>query len=218
MRTPLSHILGFSELIGNESVGPLNERQREYLDDVRNSGNHLLALINDLLDLSQIESGQIELNIERVDPRTLLEESIKVVSNRAIESGIDIETKIDNLPDEIVVDARMIRQVLFNLLQNALKFTEPGGNVNLFGASSGGEILEIRVVDTGVGLSADDTDRIFGEFVQIEQKGKRFSGAGLGLAICRRLVELHGGTITAECAGPGKGSTFTVRIPIEPIG
>jgi len=247
LRTPLNHILGFSELLYQERVGRLEENQKEYLRDVLDSGRHLLSLINDLLDLSKIESGRTEVALAPVSPRALLDQGIAMVSEIAVQKKIQLSLDCDGLPGAVHLDERKIKQVLFNLLANAVKFTPSGGWVRVAcavhrhpvrrGARQGDppvlvipeapagrpqdstahtrQCFQCAVQDSGIGIHAEDLPRLFTRFVQLQpQQARAQPGTGLGLALSRRLVELHGGRIWAESPGPGQGSTFTFVIPI----
>ncbi|MBI9092123.1 MAG: cache domain-containing protein [Desulfobacterium sp.] len=222
LRTPLNHIIGFTELVVDKHFGNLNEIQEEYLNDVLTSSKHLLALINDILDLSKVEAGKLELESADVNLKILLENSLVMIKEKAMKNNIKLSTDIVDIPETIVVDERKIKQVLYNLLSNAVKFTPKGGNIYLASkkvkASEDGnmDFVEIDVTDTGIGLKSDDLERIFGHFEQVESSASRkFQGTGLGLSLTRQLVELHSGRIWVESNGEGKGSTFRVVIPIE---
>ena len=220
LRTPLNHVIGFSEIVLSEKIGELNETQREYLGDVLSSSRHLLAIINDVLDLARVEAGKADLEYSEVDLPSLLRDSIRIVEDQAERKGVHVEADVDGVPASVTIDERMIRQVLYNLLQNAVKFTDAGGSVKLSGAVSDftTDTVYLMVSDTGIGLDADDLGRVFENFEQIQPETRNAAqqGTGLGLALCRRFVELHGGRIWAESDGPGTGSIFTCRIPTRP--
>ncbi len=237
LRTPLNHILGFTELVVDKKVGDLNEIQEDYLNDVLASGRHLLSLINDILDLSKVEAGKLELEMGAVDPRDLLENSLSMIKEKASRHGIRLSTEIDPLPDAVTADRRALKQIMYNLLSNAVKFTPDGGRICLASRNieaddlqrmnfkypnsrplkmDASRFLEISVIDAGIGVKREDLDRIFSPFEQGESsRSRRFQGTGLGLSLTRRLVELHGGRIWAESEGEGKGSVFRVVIPLE---
>jgi signal transduction histidine kinase len=220
LRTPLNHVIGFTELVVSRELGALNARQAEYLSDALASGRHLLALINDVLDLSKVEAGKMALALAEVDLGSLLEQSMSVMADKATEKQLMLETRIGTLP-RIAADERKLRQVLLNLLSNAVKFTPPGGRVTLAArpteASGGAPGVEIAVIDTGIGLRAEDLERIFRPFEQVEDSASRsFPGTGLGLSLSRELVRLHGGSIRAQSPGVGAGSTFTFLLPVTP--
>jgi signal transduction histidine kinase len=216
LRTPLNHIIGFSDLVASGELGDLNLEQREYMNDVLGSGRHLLAIINDLLDLSRIESGRTELEVTDVDLGRLCAASVGFVEDMAAEKQLRIATRCKELSGPIRADERRLRQVLINLLANAVKYTPEGGAVELSARCRADQPdwVEVAVRDTGIGLDSADLERIFDDFEQVEGAvDRRFGGTGLGLALTRRLVELHRGRIWAESAGPGRGSTFRFCIP-----
>jgi signal transduction histidine kinase len=213
LRTPLNAIIGFSQVLRQRLFGEINAKQEEYLDDVVASGNHLLSLIDDVLDLSKIEAGRIELERSAFSLSDALERSAVMVRERAAEAGIKL--KLDLAPDVDVVraDERRVRQIVFNLLSNAVKFTPAGGNVVVATARADGEAY-VSVADTGPGVAAEDRERIFEEFEQTELGARQGEGTGLGLALSRRLVELHGGRIWVE-SGAGGGSRFVFTLPAD---
>jgi signal transduction histidine kinase len=211
LRTPLNAILGFSQVLRERMFGEINEKQEEYLDDILSSGNHLLALINDVLDLSKVEAGQVELETAPFSLREALESGVVMVRERATRDGVEIALSTDLDVDAVNGDERRIRQVIFNLLSNAVKFTPAGGAVDVNAAQFNGEV-RVSVADTGPGIAYEDCERIFEEFQQTEAGIKQREGTGLGLALSKRLVELHGGRIWVE-SEPGKGSTFVFTLP-----
>jgi signal transduction histidine kinase len=213
LRTPLNAIIGFSEILcDGDGRGTLEPEQKEHVGYILESGRHLLSLINDVLDLSKIEAGRMDLHREWVPPELLFDSARDVIRPMALKKGVEIEMDdVQHLP-QVLVDAVRIKQVLYNLLSNAVKFTPRAGRVRVT-ASQGDHGLSISVKDTGVGISAADLPRLFREFERIESKtAPKVEGTGLGLALVKRLVELHGGHITVE-SEPGKGSTFTFDIP-----
>ncbi|HMK66244.1 MAG TPA: ATP-binding protein [Thermodesulfobacteriota bacterium] len=215
LRTPLNHILGFTELVLGKAFGDLNSTQEEYLNDVLNSGKHLLSLINDILDLAKVEAGRMDLELEEVDIRGLVATSLKMVQEKAFKHRIALKANLENFSRWVRIDERKLRQVLYNLLGNALKFTPDGGEVRITGELADGSFLKIMVKDTGVGIDPDDLERIFLPFEQGDNSSKRsYQGTGLGLTLTRRFVELLGGKIWAESEGKGKGSTFSLEIPL----
>jgi signal transduction histidine kinase len=194
--------------------GELNDKQEEYLDDILSSANHLLSLINDILDLSKVEAGQVELELGTFSLREALERGIVMVRERATENGVVLELRLDPSVDLVEGDERRIRQVIFNLLSNAVKFTPQGGRVDVSTAPANGEV-QVAVADTGPGIAGTDQARIFEEFQQARTgDGERPEGTGLGLALSKKLIELHGGRIWVE-SEPGQGSTFTFTLPVE---
>jgi signal transduction histidine kinase/DNA-binding response OmpR family regulator len=213
LRTPLNAIIGFSEVLLDKMFGDLNAKQEEYLDDVLSSGKYLLSLINDILDLSKVEAGMLELELGTFDLRQLLEGSLVMVKERALAHGITLSLDIADNVDTLTGDERKVKQVLFNLLSNAVKFTLDRGKVGI-AATKSDTMVQVAVWDTGVGISADDQQRIFEEFQQVGQglAGKT-EGTGLGLTLAKKFVELHGGTIWVEST-LGQGSTFTFTLPV----
>jgi signal transduction histidine kinase len=213
LRTPLNAIVGFSQVLKQKLFGEVNDKQDEYLDDILSSADHLLALINDILDLSKVEAGQVELEKGLFSLREALERGVVMVRERASKNGVQLELTLDPAVDLVEGDERRIRQVVFNLLSNAVKFTPRGGQVDVSASRSDGEVL-VAVRDTGPGIAGTDLERIFEEFQQArDTNGERPEGTGLGLALSRSLVELHGGRIWVE-SEPGKGSTFTFTLPV----
>ena len=216
LRTPLNAIIGFSEVLSEQMFGEVNAKQREYLLDIHGSGHHLLTLINDILDLSKIEAGRMELDLARFDLGLLLDNSMTLVRERATRHGLALALDVAIDVGEWVADQRKVKQVVINLLSNAVKFTPAGGKVTLRArrvAGIEGGAVEIAVVDTGVGIAPDQQAMVFEEFRQASGNYLRKSeGTGLGLALAKRFVELHGGTIRVESA-PGQGSTFAFTLP-----
>jgi signal transduction histidine kinase len=224
LRTPLNHIMGFTEIVVDQKFGPLNVQQEEFLGDVLDSSKHLLALINEILDLSKVEAGKMELEPSTVYLRPLMENSLSIIREKAMKHRIKVTTEIPEQPDAFLADERKLKQILYNLLSNALKFTPDGGSVWVRvapeeEASPDHPALRFTVADTGVGLNARDMERIFQPFEQVDSSSSRkFQGTGLGLALTRKLVQLHGGTIWAESEGEGKGSRFHFILPLQGNG
>jgi signal transduction histidine kinase len=215
LRTPLNAIIGFSQVLREEMFGKVNEKQAEYLDDILSSGNHLLSLINDVLDLSKVEAGQVELEVEPFSLRDALERGVVMVRERANQDGVQVELAADPELDVVEGDERRIKQVIFNLLSNAVKFTPAGGAVDVHAVRVNGEV-RISVADTGPGIAPGDHVRIFEEFQQTGAGLEQLEGTGLGLALSKRLVELHGGRIWLE-SELGKGSTFVFTLPARSV-
>ena len=213
LRTPLNAILGFSQVLQQKLFGELNAKQEEYVGDILSSGNHLLSLINDVLDLSKVEAGQIELEPAPFSLREAVEGGVVMVRERASKNRVALVTDI--APEVTLVhgDERRIRQVLFNLLSNAVKFTPAGGRIEVRAAEVDGEI-HVTVADTGPGIAAEDVERIFEEFQQTDVGAGKREGTGLGLALSKRLVELHGGRIWVE-SELGAGSRFVFTLPAD---
>jgi signal transduction histidine kinase len=211
LRTPLNAIIGFSQVLREQMFGEVNEKQAEYLDDIISSGNHLLSLINDVLDLSKVEAGQVELEVGPFSMREALERGVVMVRERASKDGVRIALSTDPQVGIVQGDERRVRQVIFNLLSNAVKFTPAGGAVDVNAARADGEV-SVSIADTGPGVAPGDQERIFEEFQQTEAGVELHEGTGLGLALSKRLVELHGGRIWVE-SELGKGSTFVFTLP-----
>ena len=215
LRTPLNAIIGFSQVLREEMVGSVNAKQSEYLDDIISSGNHLLSLINDVLDLSKVEAGQVELDVHPFSLRDALERGVVMVRERAAEHGVRVGFTADPEVHVVEGDERRIKQVIFNLLSNAVKFTPAGGEVDVSATRLNGEV-RVSVADTGPGIALEDRERIFEEFQQTETGGVQHEGTGLGLALSKRFVELHGGRIWLE-SEVGRGSTFTFALPMGSV-
>jgi signal transduction histidine kinase len=212
LRTPLNAIIGFSEVLGQEMAGPLNGTQRQYVDDVLEAGQHLLSLINDILDLSKVEAGRMELALADVSIADALERGVTMHQARATRNAIALDLRVDPDVGFVVADERKIRQVVFNLVSNAVKFTPSGGRVEVRASRHDG-VVEIAVADTGVGISADDQERIFEEFQQARGSASgAVEGTGLGLTLSKRFVELHGGRLWVQ-SELGSGTTFRFTLP-----
>jgi signal transduction histidine kinase len=217
LRTPLNAIIGFSELLQQQLFGELNEKQVGYVDDVADAGRHLLSLINDILDLSKVDAGRMELDLSDVSLRDALESGLTMHAERATKAGLELAMTLE--PDEIVIraDERKVRQVLFNLLSNAVKFTPAGGRIDVSAQMTDG-MVEVAVADNGPGIAAEDQALIFEEFMQARaDSGKRREGTGLGLPLSRRFIELHGGRLWVESVEGGR-TTFRFTLPVEPVG
>lgn len=219
LRTPLNSIIGFSEILLEEMFGKLNEKQVQYVGNILGSGNHLLSLINDILDLSKVESGKMELEPASFVLKDMLAASLLIVKERAIKKKIDMDIELEFEPNTaIIADERKFKQIMFNLLSNAVKFTPEGGAIKVRGkkiTKGGANYVEIMVKDTGIGIKSEDISRLFKEFSQLESPySKQYKGTGLGLALAKSLVELHEGEIFVK-SEYGKGSTFGFTIPIR---
>jgi signal transduction histidine kinase len=212
LRTPLNAIIGFSEVLTERMFGELNEKQDEYLHDIYASGQHLLSLINDILDLSKIEAGRMELEPVDFDLPGAIDNALTLVRERAGRRGITLGRAIDERVSAIRADERKVKQVLLNLLSNALKFTPEGGRIDVRAAVNDG-MVEVSVADTGVGIAPEDQEAVFEEFRQVGTADKKVEGTGLGLALSRKFIELHGGRIWVK-SQVGTGSTFTFTIPV----
>jgi GAF domain-containing protein len=212
LRTPLNAIIGFSEVLGERMFGELNEKQAEYTDDILTSGRHLLSLINEILDLSKVEAGRMELEVATFDLPLAIDNARTFVRERATKHGINLDVTVDERLGDFVGDERKIKQILLNLLSNAVKFTPEGGRIGINARQADGSV-EISVSDTGIGISPEDQAKIFEEFRQVggDYAHKR-EGTGLGLTLAKKFVELHGGKIWVE-SEVGKGSTFSFTLP-----
>jgi len=212
LRTPLNAIIGFSGVLAERMFGEVNEKQAEYLADIMESGRHLLSLINDILDLSKIEAGRMELEPSDFDLPTAIDNTLTLVRERALRRTITLGRTVDDRLGMIHGDERKVKQVLLNLLSNALKFTPEGGQISVRAEMRDGT-AEISVTDTGVGIAPEDQEAVFEEFRQVGSAAKKAEGTGLGLAISRKFIELHGGRISVT-SQVGSGSTFTFWLPL----
>ncbi len=232
LRTPLNHIIGFTELIAGGKLGGINAMQKEYLTDALTSSKHLLRLINDILDLSKVEAGQLDLMVAKIDPRAILDSCVVMFKEKAMKHRIDMVLEAEDLPAAVLVDEIKLKQILYNLLSNAFKYTPDAGRVCLKAWKVNGEgprrphglaipgngnvkdVWAIEVSDSGVGIPPENLERIFNPFEQsLRQHANPCKGTGLGLALTRRMVALHGGVIRAQSDGRDRGATFTVLLP-----
>jgi signal transduction histidine kinase len=217
LRTPLNAILGFSEVLAERMFGEVNEKQAEYLQDILSSGRHLLSLINDILDLSKVEAGRLELELGRFHLPTALDNALTLVRERATRHGITLTQTVDPGVGDIVADERKVKQILLNLLSNAVKFTPEGGQVGVTVAAAG-DVVTVAVTDTGIGIATEDQATIFEEFRQVgRDDARKQEGTGLGLTLAKKFVELHGGRIWVQ-SQVGQGSTFSFTLPVRPAG
>ena len=216
LRTPLNAILGFSELLRDDLAGKITEKQRkDCLDNIHNSGRHLLSLINDVLDLTKIEAGRMDLVYEEFGVESATREVLNVLRSLAIKKDIEIASVVEPSDMLLIADKNKFKQVLYNLLSNAIKFTPPSGQVAVQ-ARANDQLLSIAVRDSGIGIARELQNKIFGAFYQVQSANNReYPGTGLGLALTKKLVELHGGSIDFEST-PGQGTTFTVQLPLRP--
>ncbi|HXV49230.1 MAG TPA: GAF domain-containing protein [Candidatus Binatia bacterium] len=213
LRTPLNAIIGFSEVLQERLFGELNEKQAEYTDDILTSGRHLLSLINEILDLSKVEAGRMELEVATFDLPLAIDNARTFVRERATRHGINLDVTVDERLGDIVGDERKIKQILLNLLSNAVKFTPEGGRIGINARQANGAV-EISVTDTGIGIAPEDQPKIFEEFRQVGgDYSHKSEGTGLGLTLAKKFVELHGGRIWVE-SEVGKGSRFTFTLPV----
>jgi signal transduction histidine kinase len=213
LRTPLNAIIGFAELMHDGKVGAVSARQQEYLDDILTSSRHLLQLINDVLDLSKVEAGKMEFRPEPVDLAKLIREVKDILRTLAAQKQIQVEVEIDAGVTGVLADPAKLKQVLYNYLSNAIKFTPDEGRVVVRVAPEGPEAFRLEVEDTGIGIRPEDMDRLFVEFQQLDSSmAKKHAGTGLGLALTKRIVEAQGGQVGARGA-PGRGSLFSAVLP-----
>jgi PAS domain S-box-containing protein len=213
LRTPLNGIIGFSEFLMDEKAGGLNGKQKEYLTDVYNSGKHLLQLINDVLDLAKVEAGKMEIIPEPFLVKSAVDEVRSVVSSMAKKKQISIKTSISADIETLTLDQSKFKQVLYNLLSNAVKFTNEGGKVEVSVSGNGNQEVILRVKDTGTGMKQESLNKLFTPFEQLDSSvARKHQGTGLGLALTKKFVELHNGTIDVD-SEEGVGSTFTVKFP-----
>jgi signal transduction histidine kinase len=216
LRTPLNAIIGFSELLEQEIPGPLTQRQAEYVEYVIGSGRHLLSLVNDVLDLSKVEAGRMELSREWNQLEPVIDAARGSVEPMAQKRGVVLGVSVPAELPALYLDPTRIKQVLYNLLSNAIKFTQRGGSVSLQ-VELQQAVVEVSCTDTGTGIRAEDLPRLFREFEQLDHgSGDKPEGTGLGLALTKRLVELHGGRVTVS-SEVGTGSRFAFTLPIHPI-
>ncbi|HSE85068.1 MAG TPA: ATP-binding protein, partial [Candidatus Binatia bacterium] len=217
LRTPLNAIIGFSEVLGERMFGELNEKQAEYTEDILSSGRHLLSLINEILDLSKVEAGRMELELATFDLPLAIDNARTFVRERATKHGINLDVTVDERLGDFVGDERKIKQILLNLLSNAVKFTPEGGRIGINARQADGSV-EISVSDTGIGIAPKDQPKVFEEFRQVgSDYTHKVEGTGLGLTLAKKFVELHGGKIWVE-SEVGKGSKFTFTLPTNVRG
>ncbi|HWD19826.1 MAG TPA: PAS domain S-box protein [Verrucomicrobiae bacterium] len=214
LRTPLNGIIGFAEFLSDGKPGPLNDRQKEYLGDILNSGRHLLQLINDVLDLAKVEAGKMELKPDTFSLRASLDEVCAVIKPLAQRKGIQVTARVAAELPPVTLDQQKFKQVLYNLLANAVKFTDDRGRVEIDVQPAPDQRFAMTVKDNGIGIKPEDFHRLFTEFEQLESgHARRYEGTGLGLALTRKLTELQGGVITVQ-SEVGHGSAFTVTFPL----
>lgn len=217
LRTPLNAVIGFSEILEDRTFGELNEKQLRYVSNILTSSRHLLDLINDILDLAKVESGKLELALEEFVLQDCLSQVTDVVLPLAQNKQIEVISHISDDLGLVVADEGRFRQILYNLLSNAIKFTPEKGNVDIYAGRVEDGAVQVAVKDTGIGIKKEHQELIFSEFRQVEETyARRYEGTGLGLALTRRLVELHGGRIWVE-SEEGEGSIFTFVIPQDAV-
>ena len=218
LRTPLNAIIGFAQLMYNGRVGPVSAQHQEYLGDILTSSRHLLQLINDVLDLAKVESGKMELRPEQLDLQQLVGEVRDIVRGLAAAKRLIIEIQVDPEVATVFLDPARLKQILYNYMSNAIKFTPEGGRIAIGISPAGPDALRVDVSDTGIGISADHFSKLFVEFQQVDASAaKKYQGTGLGLALTKRIAEALGGTVEVRST-LGKGSTFSAIVPrrIEP--
>ena len=218
LRTPLNAILGFSGIVQNESFGPIgNPKYREYITDIHESGRHLLALVDDLLDFSRIEARRHKLDEEQIDVPKVIRSCLTLMKERAQEGGVKIVSEVPEELPALFADKRNIKQILTNLLSNAVKFTSSGGGVTVRAWVHADDGYVFQVADTGIGIALDDIPKALSPFAQVDGSlNRKYEGAGLGLPLAKSLVELHGGSLDLQ-SQVGVGTTVTVRFPAERI-
>ncbi|MNL14902.1 Histidine protein kinase DivJ [compost metagenome] len=212
LRTPLNAVIGFSDIMRQRLFGPVPDRYAEYAESIHTAGGHLLALINDVLDVSRIEADRYELSIERFDVREAVSAALALVRVQADDKGVELAAVLSPEALTVAADRRAVKQMLLNLLSNAVKFTPSGGSVTVT-AEALGSTLELTVADTGVGVAPEDLARLGRPFEQAGGAEQRAQGTGLGLSLVRSLAELHQGTMAIDST-PGEGTAVTVRLPV----
>ena len=214
LRTPLNSINGFSEVLFDETFGPLNAKQKKYVNNVLTSGKHLLLLINQILDMAKVEAGKMKLALTVISTKTLLNDISMLVADMVSKKKIEMQLEIpSDLPD-IQADELKVKEIIYNLVSNAVKFTPDGGKIGMRAKKIGSEI-EVVVWDTGVGIAAENMGKIFEGFFRVDTPYSRVTeGTGLGLPLSKKLVELHGGDFTVESEGLGKGTLVRFTLPI----
>jgi PAS domain S-box-containing protein len=218
LRTPLNGIIGFSELMYNEDIGPLSAEYKEFVGDILTSGRHLLQLINDILDLSKVEAGKLEFRPEETELSRVIEEVCDILRTLASKKNIEIKVSVDNLVREVFLDPGKLKQVLYNYLSNALKFTPERGKVHVVATAVGNGEFRIEVQDSGIGIEEKDMSRLFVEFQQLDEgASKKYQGTGLGLALTRKIVEAQRGRVGVS-SEVGQGSTFFAILPVRMAG
>jgi signal transduction histidine kinase len=218
LRTPLNAIIGFSEVMNGELLGPIGTRRYlEYANDINESAQHLLHIINDILDLSQIEAGQMRLHEEWVTMDSVVNSCVAIVRERAQRAEVTINTELLGSTHRVLVDERKLKQILINILSNAVKFSRPGGSIALRTSLLPTGRYQIKISDTGIGMDQEDVDHVFEPFVQLDSAlHRKYEGTGLGLSLTRRLIEMHGGSIALE-SKMYVGTTATIELPIERV-
>jgi len=216
LRTPLNSIIGFSEIMINQHYGPMdNEKYRSYVHDIFSSGSHLLGIVSDILDISKIEVGEMDLQEDTVEIPEIVETALRLVGAKAEAAKVSLRTELAAELPLLFGDPRRVKQILLNLLSNAIKFTGDGGSVTVRAERVADGGLWIAIADTGIGIAAADLERAMAPFSQVDSKlSRQYEGTGLGLPIAKSLTELHGGTLSLV-SHPGRGTTVTLRFPAD---
>ena len=218
LRNPLNAVIGFSESLIEGIAGDLNEKQKEYSGYILESGKHLLSLINDVLDLSKVEAGKMELELSSFDLKELLKKSFIFIKEKAMKHNISLLDNIDNDIGLISADERKIKQVIYNMLSNAMKFTPDGGNVGIEAKKINAAEIRVCVWDTGIGIENKDKTKVFTEFEQIDSEySRKYSGTGLGMPLSKKFIELHNGKMWFESEGQNKGTRFYFTLPLSRV-
>jgi signal transduction histidine kinase len=216
LRTPLNAIIGFSALLHAGKAGALSDVQTEYLGDILTSSRHLLQLINDVLDLAKIEAGKVELKPAPVDLSQLVGEVRDTLRGVALDKSLQLVTDVEPSLTEVVTDPRLLKQVLYNYLSNAIKFSNEAGQIAVTARAGPEGYFTVAVTDQGIGIDSQDLPRLFHQFEQLDSgASKRYPGSGLGLALTKRIVEAQGGSVSVE-SEPGRGTTFSATLPLKP--
>lgn len=214
LRTPLNAVIGFSEILVDEAFGPLNDKQKEYINDILTSGKHLLSLINDILDLSKVEAGKMELDLSEFDLGLLLQNCLNLIKEKAMKYNLKLSYEAASDLGQIKADERKIKQVVFNILSNAAKFTPDGGKIEIIAKKQNEREALVSIRDTGIGIAEKDKAKVFAEFEQIDSAlSRKYAGTGLGMPLSKKLIELHGGKMWFESEGSDKGTAFFFTLP-----
>lgn len=214
LRTPLNSVIGFTGILLRQMPGPLNDEQKKMLSIVQNSARHLLSLINDVLDISKIEAGELELHMKEIELVPIIEDVFALINPQAEEKGLELNLRVSDHPRFITVDERRFEQVLINLMGNAVKFTFQGKITLSYYAEN--NFLILRIEDTGIGIPNEMLSKLFQPFMQVDMGiDRKFEGTGLGLFISRKIIEMMGGSIEVQ-SEPDKGSCFTITLPLSP--
>ena len=219
LRTPLNAIIGFAELMKDEMAEAADDKQKEYIGYILESAKHLLSLINDILDLSRVEAGKMTLELSDFDLKDLLKRSLIIMSERAVKQGITLSSDIKEGVGIVSADERKIKQVIFNVLSNAVKFTPNGGKVALEASQTGDNEITVSVRDSGIGIDKKDSAKVFSEFEQIDSEySRKYAGTGLGMPLSKKFIELHNGKMSFESEGKARGTRFYFTLPIKRRG